>query len=150
MKPPFDTAAVSVRVALPIDAEVLAKLNAEFNDVASVPQRFLFALSQPAPTELFLLANVGEVSIGFLCFHEVLSACYASPAIEVTEIYVQPAARGRGVGLAMLQEVLRHAHTLKASEVVLRTNQSNHKMQSLLVRAGYEQAEQVVYRWRHP
>ncbi|PPL19253.1 GNAT family N-acetyltransferase [Microterricola pindariensis] len=56
---------------------------------------------------------------------------------EVKHLYLRPAARGRGLGRALLAELERRAAELGAEEIVLDTNANLESAGALYQRAGY-------------
>jgi GNAT superfamily N-acetyltransferase len=62
------------------------------------------------------------------------------PRFEVKHIFLQPQARGRGWGRALLDELERRARELGAGEIVLDTNASLEAAGALYTRSGYEDA----------
>ena len=84
--------------------------------------------------------------VGFLCSQALRSLCYDEPWVEITELYVVPAHRGRGAGRALVGAAMRRAQEAGASEVVLRTNARNSAAQNLFARIGLEAAPQLVFR----
>ena len=58
---------------------------------------------------------------------------------EVKHLYVRPAARGTGVGRALLEELERRASVLGATAVVLDTNARLEAAQGLYRSAGYSE-----------
>ena len=58
--------------------------------------------------------------------------------LEVKHLYVVPAARGRGLGRALLDELERRAGAMGAASIVLDTNRSLEAAGGLYRSAGYE------------
>ena len=61
------------------------------------------------PAAEVVLAYVGSEVAGFALFFHNFSTFLARPGIYLEDIYVQPAARGKGVGKAMLKDIARIA-----------------------------------------
>lgn len=60
---------------------------------------------------------------------------------EIKHLWVRPAARGTGLGRALLRELERRAGVLGATEVVLDTNQRLEAAQGLYRSSGYNEIE---------
>lgn len=137
---------ISVRRARPDDAGRLADLNRAFNGVERAPDGLAAALAAAHATETVLVAEESETLIGFLCLQTLRSMCYEAPWVEITELYVTPAHRGRGAGEALLREAVARATEAGASELLVRTNEANGPAQRLFERVGLERARQRVFR----
>jgi GNAT superfamily N-acetyltransferase len=135
-----------VRLAEVSDAEELALMNSEFNDVKALPQLFRAVLSTPDATETIFVALSDQVLVGFLCLQVLRSACYEKPTVEVTELYVRPSARRNGVAGAMLQHALQWSSSCGASEAIVRTNVGNTAARNAFTRWGFAETGHVVYR----
>lgn len=134
----------TVRLATDADALRLGMLNREFNgpECAWMPD----ATQASDRGEVTLVAECDGRVVGFACLHVLHSACYAHPWAELTELYVEPAFRGRGAGVALLREAERCARDRSASELLLLTNHRNEVARRLFVRAGLVASENIVYR----
>jgi GNAT superfamily N-acetyltransferase len=130
------------------DAEELALMNAEFNGVKSLPERFRAMLSTSGATEAIFVALTEQVLVGFVCLQVLRSACYEKPAVEVTELYVRPRARRNGVAGALLQHALQWSSSCGASEAIVRTSAGNATARQAFARSGFAEADHVVYRLR--
>jgi ribosomal protein S18 acetylase RimI-like enzyme len=135
----------TVRTASSADAEALAALNAEFNGVARTPGAIRESLTSAASLETVLVAQDDEVVVGFLALQTLRSVCYAEPWVEVTELYVAPPHRNRGVGRALLDNARDRARLAGASELFVRVNVKNDPMQRLLERIGIMRTPQLVF-----
>src|SRR5687768_1161315 len=63
----------------------------------------------PKPFAEVLMGKLDGVRVGYALFFHSYSTFLARPGIYLEDVYVQPAARGRGVGKALLREVARVA-----------------------------------------
>jgi GNAT superfamily N-acetyltransferase len=134
----------TIRQAREADTARLAALNCEFNG-----QECGWGLTADRATgtrEVVLVAECEGLVVGFACLQLLYSACYPQPWAELTELYVTPAARGRGAGAALAREAERCARDAAATELLLRTNARNDIAQRLFVRAGLAASGNVVYR----
>lgn len=63
----------------------------------------------PRPYADVLIGRLDGKTVGYALFFHSYSTFLARPGIYLEDVYVQPAARGRGVGKALLREVARVA-----------------------------------------
>lgn len=79
-------------------------------DIAALPEPFV------APRGALLLARLGDEPVG------CVGLCALEDAIgEVKRLYVRPSARGRGIGVALLDALLAHARRIGYRTVRLDT-----------------------------
>ena len=88
------------------------------------------------PAGCFIVASADGVALGGGGIR-MLDARRA----EVKHLYLRPAARGAGLGRALLEELERRAAGLGATEVVLDTNARLEAAQRLYRSAGYAEVE---------
>jgi GNAT superfamily N-acetyltransferase len=69
-------------------------------------RRHLFG---PHPVAETLIGSLGRSPVGFALFFQSFSTFLAKPGIYLEDLFVIPAARGKGVGRALLCEVARIA-----------------------------------------
>jgi GNAT superfamily N-acetyltransferase len=94
-----------------------------------------------APNGVFIVAYLGTVPVGcggYRWFDR------PSCSIEIKKIYVQPAARGRGTGHAMMSWLEHHAITAGARRVLLETGVRNTAAMRLFRDAGYQPTDGYV------
>lgn len=137
---------ITIREAKPGDADELATLNRAFNGVDRDRDRIRQFLLEPSSEETVLVGEDAGNIIGFLCLQTLRSMCYDSAWVEITELYVVPGHRGRGIGEALVRDAEVRAKNAGASEMLLRTNSENGRAQALCRRAGLEAASHVVFR----
>jgi predicted N-acetyltransferase YhbS len=116
---------VQIRRANESDAARLAELNLAFNDVKRSIDDIRRFLQHTHSMETVLVAEDAGAVVGFACFQVLHSVCYDAPWAEITELYVTPAHRRRGAGKGLIQEAIRQAQQVGASEILLRTNVKN-------------------------
>lgn len=133
-----------IRPAASGDEHQLALLNREFNNTSPVPEQIRSSL-QSLPAVTLVAERMGAIQ-GFVVFHVMRSFCYASPWIELTELYVGPSHRRQGIGLALCRAVMDKAQELGAAQVWLRTGSGNEQAQRVYRRAGFELTSEVVCR----
>lgn len=95
----------------------------EFRVTEALLERYLFA---PDPVAELLVGCIGEEIHGYALFFRNFSSFQGRPGIFLEDVYVEPRARGKGLGKALLVEVMRiaRARGCRRSEwVVLDWNQ---------------------------
>ena len=63
----------------------------------------------PRPFAEVLIGNLGADPVGYALFFHSYSTFLAKPGIYLEDVFVKPAARGKGVGKALLRAVARAA-----------------------------------------
>ena len=122
-----------IRLASVGDAGELERLNAEFNGKGKTTEESIRAS---------LLTNRREVVIvadGAVCVQLKKSFCYNEYMPEITEVYVRPEYRGRGVAREMLtfaQEYCKKIYPLHSFELL--TGSDNTAAQKLYSAIGFE------------
>ena len=137
---------IEIRRATPADAADVAALDAEFNGVRVSRDHVAAALASGG--EIVLLARDGAEAAGFACGQVTRSCCYEEPAGEVTELYVRPAHRRRGVGAALLAAVEREMVSQGAKELKVLTGTLNRPARRLYASAGYARMRWAAFEKR--
>jgi len=143
----------SIRLAELADAEALCDLNAEVHEyhLANRPDQFRalerdeiaqwFRQLLSSPTSKIWLAELDSVAIGSAVVTVQSRAqnpfCPARSWWELDQIGVRASQRGRGVGRALVETVLREARAFGAHEVELCTWAFNQSAQKAFVRFGF-------------
>ena len=134
-----------IRPATPDDAPVLADLNRAFNN-SNVPAANIAAqLRASTSSEIVLIAQINGQPAGFTCVQISASICYPSPWAELTECYVVPKYRRRGLATALVREAERQARLRGATEIVLLTGVRNTAGQALYSALGYTRRSQTAF-----
>lgn len=79
------------------------------------------------PSAHVLMAETGGDAVGFALYHEMYSTFIARPGLYLEDLYVSPAARGGGIGKALLKALA-----------------------ALAVREGYCRLDWSVLKWNEP
>src|SRR6478672_8617236 len=114
-----------IRTATPADAADLARMNAAFNGVSDSAAQIAARLAACADIETAILAELDGQVGGFACVRVVPCVLYAEPYAELTELYVAPPFRRRGLGRALIAYAERLARERGAAELLLMTGTSN-------------------------
>lgn len=81
-----------------------------------------------------LLAFEGEAALGFANVSLTPFAWTAEHILFLQDLYVQPEARGKGVGTALLKGVYNHADAVKASQVFWMVDEDDPELQAFYAR----------------
>jgi GNAT superfamily N-acetyltransferase len=113
---PIGESMITIRPATEADTGIILsfiKALAEYEKLADMViateqslQRHLFGRH---PVAEALIGSLDDVPVGFALFFQTFSTFLAKPGIFLEDLFVIPAARGKGVGRALLREVGRLA-----------------------------------------
>lgn len=130
-------AALNVRTAAAEDAEALSALNMEFNGLERDAASIRASLENNA-AEIVVVAEEEGSIVGFVCLQLKRSFCYEGASAEISELYVCPANRKKGVAAAMLgfaESLCRKAGDIRKVEIL--TGEGNVAARTLYERMGY-------------
>lgn len=136
---------MEIRQAVPGDAEALALLNAAFNGSGLADAAHIRRSLENNAQEIVVIAYQAGRPAGFCCTQVVRSMCYAAPCAEITELYVEPAFRRRGVARRLLQQAEALCRLRGAEEFKLLTGGDNLPAQALYESLGYEPSGEKHY-----
>ena len=114
---------VRVRRALPVDAAILAEMANDLNEHVGIhgrpftPERILADGFGPEAAFTPLVAELDGAVVGYAFFSAGYNTDVAARSIVLHDLFVTPAARGRGVGHALMAAVA--AETVRAGGVSL-------------------------------
>jgi GNAT superfamily N-acetyltransferase len=107
---------LTIRFAMPPDSATilgfireLAEYERLLDQVVADEQQIKASLFGVRPAAEVLLAEVAGVPVGFALFFQSYSTFLAKPGLYLEDLFVQPAQRGRGVGLALMSALARIA-----------------------------------------
>ncbi len=136
---------ILVRPASPGDGPAFCRLNKAFNgEGVSTPEEAARALACPGPERVLLAFWEGEPA-GFLCGLIKRSACYREPSAEVTELYVRPAFRRRGLAGALVEAFLQGCRREGVREVTLLTGGDNRQARAFYEGQGFSPSGEAHY-----
>jgi [ribosomal protein S18]-alanine N-acetyltransferase len=103
-----------------------------FPDDAWTPEMFASEFAQPASRRLYLVAEEGDIVIGYagMMFP-------GGPAADVVTLAVDPARWGRGVGTSLLCALVDEAERRGCTEVLLEVREDNPRARQLYLRQGF-------------
>lgn len=128
---------VYYRVATVEDAAELVRLNALFNGEEEPPAQLAQRLMDPRRVETPVLAIVEGRVVAFAALRMVPCVFYPVPYAELTELFVEAAWRGRGIGRGLVNYVEQMALEAGATELFILTGFDNQPAQALYHSLGY-------------
>jgi GNAT superfamily N-acetyltransferase len=132
---------LSLRIAAPSDAEALAELNRLFNQADEPAELWAERLADPRQIEQAILAEVNGQIVGMAGLRLAPGLFYPEPQAEVTELYVLPDFRHKGVGRALLEKAEALARQAGANELLIRVDAENEPARLLYHSLGYEEGD---------
>jgi ribosomal protein S18 acetylase RimI-like enzyme len=115
----------SVRVAGPADAHAICHLLLTFNDEALSPEALAGRLVEAEDLETVFLAELDGALAGILVLRSSPTISSPDDWAEITELYVQPTARRRGVGTALIEATISFALERGCTDLHLLVNPAN-------------------------
>jgi ribosomal protein S18 acetylase RimI-like enzyme len=107
---------------------------------------FLYARLS-AGESLVYLAEDAETALGFVQLYQLFSSTAPRPGRIwlLNDLYVAPAARGRGVGRRLMDRARQLAKETSAAAIELATARTNATAQALYESLGYRRDEQFLH-----
>ena len=133
-----------VRIATASDAEQLRRLNEEFNGEDEITIESIIESLRNNPQEVVIVAEEDNVLVGFVCVQLKKSFCYEDYMPEITEVYVMPEYRKRGIASNMIlfaEEYCSKKYPLHKYELL--TGKKNVAAQSVYGKLGYADDEEI-------
>lgn len=127
-----------VRIATIDDAEQLSALNDEFNGKGETTIENIRKSLVENQQEVVVVASHESELVGFVCVQLKKSFCYDEFMPEITEVYVKPMYRKKGVASEMItfaEEYCRNNYPLHKYELL--TGKENLVAQSVYSKLGY-------------
>ncbi|WP_186438570.1 GNAT family N-acetyltransferase [Cohnella terricola] len=137
---------IYIRLASPEDHLSLIELNDKFNGVRRLPSEVKQSLMNTK--EIIALAMLDEVPIGFGCAQYFNSFCYEEPLGEITELYVNEVARGRGLGTLLISFVEDRLTEYGVKSIKVVTSESNKRAIKTYLKAKYIQEDDLIFQKR--
>ena len=126
-----------IRLATVNDAEQLRRLNEEFNGEETTIESIKESLRNN-PQEVVIVAEEDNVLVGFVCVQLKKSFCYDDYMPEITEVYVMPEYRKRGIASNMILFAEAHcSKTYPLHKYELLTGKKNVTAQTVYGKLGY-------------
>lgn len=112
-------------------------------DAARVRRGIDQALSDPELGAILLAEHQGQC-VGYLLMGWCFSIEQGGRHVLIDELYLAPAARGQGLGEALLAEACEWARGRGAEVVRLEVNRHNPRAKALYLRAGFRDDERDI------
>jgi ribosomal protein S18 acetylase RimI-like enzyme len=138
---------IAVRKVSAVEAADLARLNRAFNGVDEPVEALAARLRVAEGVEAAYLAYVGETAVGFACLRLIPSVCDPDPQAELTELYVEPEFRRRGIAAQLVRHVEDLARAAGAQWMTIRVSPKNQAAQSLYRALGYVPDDLTLFRY---
>ena len=135
---------VTVRQATPDDAVELAGLLDRFDGAGATPEQVAARLRACSHVLTTCIAEVERTIAGFACLRLVPHLQGDAPYAELTDLYVDPPYRRRGVARALMTEVETVAAAAGADEIVVITGFDNDGAQDAYHAQGYARWAQAM------
>jgi [ribosomal protein S18]-alanine N-acetyltransferase len=124
---------VTIRDMLPADIPAVHELEVRLFPVDAWPlQMFTDELMQPE-TRRYLVAEAPEGIVGYA------GLMCVEPIADVQTIAVVPEYEGRGIGTALLTDLIAEGRRRGAADILLEVRADNPRAQQLYIRFGFEQ-----------
>lgn len=129
-----------IRLAHAGDAEQLERLNAEFNGPGNASLAGIHESLMRNRQEFVVAAEDAGRLVGFVCVQLKRSFCYEDDMPEITEVYVVPENRGKGIAGKMLAFAEAHVrNTVPFHAIELLTGKTNAAAQSAYRKLLYKE-----------
>ena len=135
---------ITVRAATPNDAVDLAVLLDCFDGAGATPAQVAARMQACAHVLTTYVAEAEGTLAGFACLRLVPHLQGDAPYAELTDLYVDPPFRRRGVARALMTEVERVAMAAGADEIVVITGFENDGAHDAYHAQGYVQWAQAM------
>lgn len=133
-----------VRLAVADDAEQLERLNNEFNGPGDTTRERIRDSLIRNRQEIVVVEEEDGILAGFVCVQLKKSFCYDEYIPEITEVYVNPDYRKRGIARRMITFAQAHCirnYPLQSFELL--TGSDNARAQSVYRSLGYEEDGEI-------
>ena len=137
--------ALAFRMAAPGDAEGLARLNAQFNGEGLASAETARAALAAGGSERVAVCEAEGALVAFACAQLRRSFCYREPAAEITEVFVEPGFRRRGVARRLIALLEAECARGGAKEFAILTGRDNAAAQALYRALGYAESGEIVF-----
>jgi len=155
-----DEGRVAIRRATVDDGELVARLLRDFNaefDTAAPPAEVLAARASSrivnGAVTVLLAGDDPQDADGLALTVQRPSIWYSGPVVLLEELFVYPHLRGRGIGAALVQQVLADAEAIGAGTVEINVDEGDDDALRFYQREGFTltepgSTERAFYVWR--
>ena len=135
---------VTVRQTTPDDAMELSVLLDRFDGAGATPAQVAVRMQASAQVLTTYVAEVEGSLVGFACLRLIPHLQGDAPYAELTDLYVDPSYRRRGVARALMTEVETVSVAAGADEIVVITGFENDGAQDVYEAQGYARWAQAM------
>ncbi|MDR3268530.1 MAG: GNAT family N-acetyltransferase [Tannerella sp.] len=100
------------------------------------------------PTAIVLLAENDGAYCGLLTAFENFATFAARPMINIHDLMVLPAARGKGIGRQLMNALIDEARRRDCCRVTLEVRHDNPVAQTLYMDLGFDDTDPPMFYWR--
>lgn len=93
---------------------------------------------------VIFLASVDGEALGFMQLYPSFASLSMAPSWILNDLFVDPAARGHGIGEALMEAARALGASNGAAEIFLQTARSNSTAQRLYERLGYQRDDEFL------
>ncbi len=127
-----------IRVAKLNDAEQLEKLNDAFNGAGETSLEHIKETIKNNNQEVIIVAEENNVLVAFLCVQLKKSFCYDEYMPEITELFVAPEYRRRGISQNLMDFAVRYCkNNFPCRKIELLTGKYNTDAQNAYLKFGF-------------
>ncbi|MDO3679830.1 GNAT family N-acetyltransferase [Paenibacillus ehimensis] len=131
-----------VRMATADDAADLARLNQAFNGGELLPASEIIE-SMNRNSELIVVATMNGRVVGFACAQSYKSFCYREGLGEITEMYIEQAARRKGLATSMIALLEDKLAECGVKVIKILTGSDNDPAIKTYERCGYVKDDEI-------
>jgi len=137
----------TVRCAGPADVHIIAPLFDAYRQFYGLPpdlalcRRYLTARLERDESVVLLATGPEGTTVGFVQMYPGFSSLSAARTFVLYDLFVDPAARQRGVGRCLMEAAAEEARRRGAVSLVLSTAKTNHRAQRLYESLGWVRDE---------
>jgi GNAT superfamily N-acetyltransferase len=140
---------VAIRRAGPSDLDAAARLFAGYlrfyeRPVVAAEVRAFIGARLAQRDSVFYLAEAGGEALGFTQLFPAFASLSLAPSWILNDLYVEPSARGRGVGEALMDAARALALSNGAAELMLQTARTNATAQKLYEKLGWVRDDEFL------
>ena len=144
-----ETGTVEIRRANAADLEAASRLFCGYlrfygKDTPPAASRAFLAERLAQQDSVFLLAEAGGEAIGFTQLYPAFASLSLAPSWILNDLYVDPSARGHGVGEELMHAARDVALSNGAAELMLQTARTNATAQRLYEKLGWQRDDEFL------
>ncbi|NLA76505.1 MAG: GNAT family N-acetyltransferase [Clostridiales bacterium] len=139
---------VTIYKAAVSDADALLMLNEKFNGEGCATLERIKTMLAQSKAETVFIAKCDEKAVGFCCTQLFESMCYNVNYVEITELFVEEAYRGCGVGTKLIEFTEEYFSDSNVEAFQLFTGDENLDAQRFYEKLGYRKTDEIMYRKR--